>query len=45
MIRSQRMRFAENIAHMESINNAYKIVARKCDENRPLGRPRCQWIT
>jgi hypothetical protein len=43
MIRSKRMRVAENIVHMGEINIIFKILFRKPNGNSPLGRPRHQW--
>jgi hypothetical protein len=40
VIRSRRMRLAGHVAHMEEIRDAFKILARKPEWKRPLGRPR-----
>jgi hypothetical protein len=33
---------AGQVSYMGEIRNAYKILVVKCDEKRPLGRPRPQ---
>jgi hypothetical protein len=40
MNESRRIRWAGNVAHMEDIRNAYKILVRKPEGKRPLGRPK-----
>jgi len=37
------MRWAEHIAHVENIRNAYKILIRQPEEKRSLGRRRYRW--
>jgi hypothetical protein len=43
MIKSRRMRWAGNTAHMGEIRSVYEILARKLEGKRPLGRPRHRW--
>jgi len=43
IIKSRRMRWAGHIAHMEDMRNAYKILVRKPEGKRQLGRPRHRW--
>jgi hypothetical protein len=40
MIKSRRMRWAGHVARMGAMRNAYRILTRKPEEKRPLGRPR-----
>jgi hypothetical protein len=42
MIKSRRMRWAGHVARMGEPRNAYRILAGKPEEKRPLGRPRCR---
>jgi hypothetical protein len=44
MIKSRRMRWAGHVAQMGEKRNAYRILAGRQEENRPLGRPRRRWI-
>jgi hypothetical protein len=44
MIKSRRMRWAGHVARMGETRNAYKILARKPEGKRPLGRPRRRWV-
>jgi hypothetical protein len=37
------MRWAEHVAHLGEIRNAYKIFVRKPEGKRPRGRPRRRW--
>jgi hypothetical protein len=37
------MRWAERVARMGEIRNAYKILVGKSEDKRPFGRPRCTW--
>jgi len=40
VIKSRRMRWAGRVSHMGEMRNAHKILVRKHEEKRPLGRPR-----
>jgi hypothetical protein len=40
MIKSIRMRWAGHVARMGEKRNAYRILVRKPEGKRPLGRPR-----
>jgi hypothetical protein len=44
VIKSNRMRWAEHVAHMRELRNAYNILVGKHEGRRPLGRSRCKWI-
>jgi hypothetical protein len=37
------MRWAEHVEHMGEKKNEYKILVRKPEGKRPLGRPRRRW--
>jgi hypothetical protein len=43
VIKSGRKRGVEHVAYMGEVRNTYKILARKPEGKRPLGRPRCRW--
>jgi hypothetical protein len=43
MIKSRRMRLAGHVARMGQKRNAYRILMRKPEGKRPLGRPRRRW--
>jgi hypothetical protein len=43
MIISRRMRWAEHVASMEEMRNAYKILVRRPEGKRPHGRTRRRW--
>jgi hypothetical protein len=44
MIKSKRMRCAENVARMGEEMNANRILVGKSERKRPLGRPRRRWV-
>jgi hypothetical protein len=44
MIKSRKMKLAGNIARMRVKSNAYRLLVRKPEGKRPLGRPRCKWV-
>jgi hypothetical protein len=44
MIKSRRMRWAENIAQMGVKRNAYRILVGKPERKRPVERPRRRWV-
>jgi hypothetical protein len=39
-----RIRRSVYVAHKEIMRNAYKILVKKPDEKRPLGRPERRWV-
>jgi hypothetical protein len=43
VIKSRRMEWAEHVAWMEEMRNAYKILVEKPEGKRPLGRSRSRW--
>jgi hypothetical protein len=43
MIKSKRMRWAGHVARIGEKRNAYRILVRKPEGKRPLGRPRRMW--
>jgi hypothetical protein len=44
MIKLRRMWWAWHVARMGQERNAYKILVRKPEGKRPLGRPRHRWV-
>jgi hypothetical protein len=44
MIKSRKMRWAGNVARMRAKRYAYRILVRKTEGKRSLGRPRLGWI-
>ena len=42
-IKSRRLRWTGHVARMEQFRNAYRVLVRKPEGNRPLGRPRRGW--
>jgi hypothetical protein len=44
VIKSRRMRWAGHVARMGERRNAYRILVRKPEGKRPLGRPRRRWV-
>ena len=43
IVNSRRMRWAGHVARMEEGRGLHKVLVRKPDGKRPLGRPRCRW--
>ena len=43
VIKSRRMRWAGHVARMEEGRGVHKVLVRKPDGKRPLGRPRRRW--
>jgi len=43
MIKSRRMRWADNAESMLERKGVYRVLVEKLDGKRPLGRPRCRW--
>ena len=44
VIKSRRMRWAGHVAHMGEESGAYRVLVRKPEGKRPLGRPRRRWV-
>jgi hypothetical protein len=44
IIKSRRMRLAGHVARMGEKENVYRLLVRKPEGKRPLGRPRSRWI-
>jgi hypothetical protein len=44
MMKSRRMRWARNVARMETNRNIYKIFVVKLEGKRSLRRPRRRWV-
>jgi hypothetical protein len=44
IIKSRRMRWAGHVARMVEKRNAYRVLVRKPEGKRPLGRPRRRWV-
>jgi hypothetical protein len=44
IIKSRRMRWAGHVARMGEKRKVYRLLVRKPEGKRPLGRPRCRWI-
>ena len=42
-LKSRRLRWAGHLAHMEQFRNEYRVLVRKPEGKRPLGRPRRRW--
>jgi hypothetical protein len=40
--KSRRMSWAENVTQIGETRNVYRLLVRKPEEKRPLGRPRCR---
>jgi hypothetical protein len=43
VIKSRRMRWTGNVAHMEEGRGVYRVLVGRPKGKRPLGRPRCRW--
>ena len=44
VIKSSRMRWARNVARIGDRRGVYRVLVRKPEGKRPLGRPRCRWV-
>jgi hypothetical protein len=44
VIKSRRMRWAGHVARMRAKRTAYRILMRKLEGKRSLGRPRRRWV-
>ena len=43
VIKSIRMRWAEHVARAGDRRSAHRLVVRRPEGTRPLGKPRCRW--
>ena len=43
ILKSRRLRWAGHVSRTEQSRNTYRVLVRKHEEKRPLGRPRCGW--
>jgi len=43
VIKSRRTRRTGHVACMREMKSVYRILGRKPEGKRPLGRPRCRW--
>jgi len=43
VIKSRRMRWAGHVSRMEERRGIYRVLVRKPEGKRPLGRPRLRW--
>jgi hypothetical protein len=43
VIKSRRMRWARHVARMGEGRGVYRVLVRRPEGKRPLGRPRCRW--
>jgi hypothetical protein len=44
IIKSRRMRRAGHVERIGEKRNMHRLLIRKPEGKRPLGRPRCRWI-
>jgi hypothetical protein len=44
IIKSRKMRWAGHVARIGEKRNAYRLLMRKPEGKRPLGRPRRRWV-
>ena len=44
VIKSRRMKWAGHVAHMGEERGVYRVLVRKPEGRRPLGRPRRSWV-
>ena len=44
VIKSRRMRWAGHVARMGEERGVYRVLVRKPEGKRPLGRPRRRWV-
>jgi hypothetical protein len=44
IIKPRRMTWAGHMARMGEKRNVYRLLVRKPEGKRPLGRPRCMWM-
>ena len=43
VIKSRKIRWAGHVARMEVRGDGYRVLVRKLESKRPLGRPRRRW--
>ena len=43
VIKSRRISWAGHVARIGERNGAYRVLVRRCDGNRSLGRPKLRW--
>jgi hypothetical protein len=43
-VKPRRVRWAQHVTGMGEKRNAYRLLVRKPEGNRPLGRPRSRWV-
>jgi hypothetical protein len=43
VIKSRRVRWAVHVARMGDRRGAFRVLVRKLEEKRPVGRPGCRW--
>ena len=43
VIKSRKMRWAAHAVRMGERRGVYRVLVKKPDGRRPLGRPRCRW--
>ena len=44
VIKSRRMRWAGHVARMGEVKGVYRVLIRKPEGKRPLGRPKRRWV-
>jgi len=44
VIKSRRMKWAGHVARMREERGVYRVLVRKPEGKRPLGRPRHRWV-
>jgi len=44
VIKSRRMRWAGHVARMGEVRGVYRVLIRKPEGKRPLGRPKRRWV-
>jgi len=44
VIKSRRMRWSGHVARMGEEREVYRVLVRKLERRRPLGRPRRRWV-
>jgi hypothetical protein len=44
IIKARKMRWMGHVARMGEKRNVYRLLVRKPEGRRPVGRPRCRWL-